>query len=232
MTNIRLMNLPTIFIRSEKLYLASSALFCVIAIFSNIITAKLFPSPIDAMPLPAGLITFPLSFFLGAFVTEIFGTKKALYMILLSFFMTLAAYLIIILALALPATDNNLQVAFERVFSLSGIILGSSVAAFAISQCADVQFFAFLKKRAQGRKLWLRANASTLCALLIDTAIVNTGQLYYGQQLDLSTVLKITSLSFTYKILVSILSTPLFYLAVTNAKILLRKELSTSTVLQ
>jgi len=204
---------------SEKLYLMLSTCFCVVVIISNLIAPKLFPAPfIPNLALSAGVVTYPLTFILGGLVTEIFGKKKAEFMVYTCFAMGIISYLLIQLALYLPSQERDNQVFFEKVFGLNGLIVFSSMSAYFVAQMIDVRLYAFFKKLTRTKHLWLRNNGSALIAQFVDTIIVNAGLLYFGLNMPLKDVAKVILLVYIYKSCFSICNTPLFYLAVSLSK--------------
>lgn len=65
-----------------NLYQILSAAFCVIAVISNIISAKMVPLPFTSdLYIPAGLFIYPLTFLLSNLVIEFYGAKQAKLMI-------------------------------------------------------------------------------------------------------------------------------------------------------
>jgi queuosine precursor transporter len=209
----------------EKLYLFCVSLFCVVVIVSNLITVKLFPAPfLPNLALPAGLITYPVTFFISDFVTEVFGKARARSMIYLGFSMCLITYLIVELALWLPAHENYKTEAFEQVFGLNGLVILSSLIAYVTCQILDVQIYTLLHRWTDGKHLWLRSNGSTLISQFVDTCIVTFILLYWGFKLDLYSIFKIIYIAYLYKATISLCNTPLFYWAIKQAKRYLRVE--------
>ena len=164
--------------------------------------------------IPAGLITYPLTFLLSDLVTEIFGPKKAKLMVYIAFAMNLLSFGIIQFALILPSTIEKEQAVFKSVLGLSGLRIFSSLTAYLVAQIADIQLYALIKKWTGARFLWLRNNGSTCASQLIDTIVIDIIYLYWGLAMGLNEVIPIMLISYLYKALVSIANTPLFYLTV------------------
>src|SRR4051794_18208857 len=90
----------------EKMYQGITAAFCIIVIMSNIISAKMVRLPFfHDFSIPAGLIIYPLTFLLSDLVTEIFGAKKAKFMVYIAFGMNILSFVLIEFALLLPAAS-------------------------------------------------------------------------------------------------------------------------------
>ena len=204
---------------AERLYTIVTALFCVIVVLSNIIGAKFFEAPFfEEMSLPAGMLTYPLTFFLADFVTEIYGSKKAKAMVLTAFGMAIVSYGITKLALLLPNSSRENQAAFDAVMGVNGLIVFSSLTAYGLSQFLDIRLYTLIHQWTGDRFLWLRNNGSTLISQIIDTITVNLLHLYWGLAMDFNAVVKIILFFYAYKAFFSILNTPLFYLCVHWAK--------------
>ena len=63
--------------KESALYQIILAAFCVVVVVSNIVSAKLISLPFVELCIPAGLITYPLTFLLSDLVTEVYGAEKA-----------------------------------------------------------------------------------------------------------------------------------------------------------
>lgn len=204
---------------SNSLYQIICALFCVIVVISNIISAKMISIPLfDNLAVPAGLIVYPLTFLLSDLTTEIFGAGKAKQMIYISLGTAILSFGIIQISLMLPAIDEENQVVFQKVLGINGVLIFSSLIGYLTAQIIDVKLYAQIKKWTDGRWLWLRNNASTLISQMVDTFAVNIIFLYWGLEMEFDIVVRIMLFSYCYKALFSIVNTPLFYLLVFAAK--------------
>lgn len=201
--------------RRSFIYYLVNSLFCVVVIISNIISTKMVKLPyFQDVSIPAGLITYPLTFFISDFVTEIYGMRKAKEMVYHAFAMSIVAFLIIQAALLLPSPTLENQLSFERVFGLNGVILMASLTAYILSQIVDIQLYAFIKKWTGENHLWIRNNGATLVAQFVDTIIVNMIYLKLGAGLEMAQVLPIMIFSYVYKCAFSLAFTPFFYFIV------------------
>lgn len=199
---------------SEKnfVYYLVNSTFCVVVIVSNIISTKMVKLPyFQDFSIPAGLITYPLTFFISDFVTEIYGTRKAQEMVYHAFGMSIFAYLIIKIALILPSPTLENQLHFEKILGLNGVILMASLTAYIFSQTIDIQLYALIRKWTGENYLWLRNNGATLIAQLVDTTIVNVIYLKMGAGMEMAQVFPIMMFSYVYKCVFSLAFTPLFY---------------------
>ncbi len=206
-------------LKSPTFYDIANATFCVIAVISTIISAKMISFPFfQNFSIPAGLITYPITFLISDLVTEIYGAHKAKMMVYTAFGMIILSYAIIQLALILPSNDPENQDTFQSVLGLNGLIISASLAAYLLAQIVDIRLYALIKQWTGCRFLWLRNNSSTLISQILDTITVNIIHLYWGLGMEIGLVLKIILFAYSYKAIFSILNTPILYLAVFLAK--------------
>jgi len=198
----------------ELLYQIIAAIFCVIVIISNILSAKMVPLSWIDLTIPAGLITYPLTFLISDLVTEIYGAKRARFMIYLTLGMNLLSLGIIQIGLWLPSDQLAEQSAFQAVLGLSGIRIFASLASYAVSQVVDVQLYAAIKRWTDSKWLWLRNNGSTCVSQLVDTVMIDLIFLWWGLGMPMTEVFPIMLFSYLYKAFFSFACTPLFYLIV------------------
>ena len=209
----------------ERTYTAIAALFCVCLILTNTIGMKLFILPGIQAPLPAGLLIYPLTFVLNDVVNEIYGSQRASFMVWLSFTLNLLVMCIIRLVLVLPAhphwfvpnnpwgfaTLQEYQNAFNSVFQINTTIVFASMAAYLTGQLLDIFLYQKIKKLSNNRFLWLRSNVSTILSQLMDTIIVFSIILFYGLKVDFLKGVEIMIVSYSFKVIATLLTTPLFY---------------------
>ncbi len=200
--------------RRTDLYQIISISFGAIVIISNILSVKMVELPGINLSIPAGLITYPFTFLISDLVTEVFGAKKARWMIYMALWMNLLSLGMLQLGLWLPSPIFEEQAAFQAVLGLSGIRIFSSLAAYAVSQVVDVQLYAAIKRWTGPKNLWLRNNLSTCISQLLDTIIIDLLFLWWGLGIPMKEVFPIMLFSYLYKALFSFACTPLFYLLV------------------
>lgn len=212
--------------RHSTIYQIIHTSFCVIVVLSNLLCAKFFTLPFFAgVSLPAGLITYPLTFLLSDLVTEVYGARKARLMVYSALGTSLLSCCIIQCAIYLPTEDLSQQLFFESIFGVNGLVVCASLMALTVAQLLDIYFFSLIKKWTGERWLFMRNNGSTLLAQIVDTLIVNVIYLYWGLSMEGSAVLNVIFYSYLYKVFFSLTNIPLFYGAVSLFKPkLLRSE--------
>lgn len=187
---------------------------------------KLFQAPFfPSFALTTGLITYPITFVITDTVTEIWGSRKAHLMIWIAFFMNFIMLLFIKATVALPPHESwfipnnkfgfaalkDYQMALSSVFSVNSLVLMSSMLAYLVAQFCDVKIFTALKKKTNGKHLWLRNNVSTCVSQIIDTFIMDGIVLYLGLRLPLSTCISIGLAVYVFKVICALLDTPIVY---------------------
>lgn len=199
--------------QKTSIYHIICAAFCVIAVVSNIISAKMVKVPFfKDFSIPAGLLIYPLTFLLSNLVTEIYGKAQARLMVYIALGMNALTLGIIQMALILPA--NQGQSAFQATMELGGLRIFSSLSAYILAQIVDIQLYALVGRWTGPRFLWLRNNVSTLASQMVDTVVIDLIFFYWGLGMELTQVLPIMLFSYTYKTLFSAANTPLLYLFV------------------
>ena len=188
-------------VRHERVYAILLSIFVVILVLTNIIGVKLFlafPYSMStacfgaACTLTSGIITYPITFLITDTVSELYGRKRADFMVFIGFAMSLVMVLLVQAVLALPGSPAwvnkdlgytdvaGMQTAFESVFTLPGTLVFGSMTAYLCAQLLDNRMFHFWRRKTKGRHLWLRNNASTMVSQAADTVIVNTIFLKFG----------------------------------------------------
>ena len=199
----------------EKTYIFLVCFFTNIFVVGNLIFRKFITLSIFNINLDVsvGILLFPITFLLSDLVTEFYGKAKAFFMINVSIVITLLTLIVISISDLTQATswsevDNT---TFSLVFGSFGTMVFSSLIANYISQNCDIIIYDFIKKLTNAKYLWLRNNISTLIAQILDTFCVATIMLIFGKIPD-NQYLKIALSSIQFKIVATILSTPVCYI--------------------
>ena len=220
----------------ERVYLLLAATFVVLLVLTNVVGVKIF----NAWPgtaLTTGILTYPFTFLVTDIVSEVYGKRRADFMVVLGFLMSMVMLGIVQLATAVPpspywvpATDAfytdaaGYQTAFRSVFALNGILVFGSMSAYLCAQLCDNYLYHTLKRLTDGRHLWLRNNGSTMVSQLVDTAIVNSILFYGGFGWDFWLGVKVMATIYVYKLCIAACDTPLIYLGVYGVRRLLGEE--------
>ena len=120
---------------------------------------------------PAGTIAYAITFPITDIIDEVYGKRRAVYIVWAGLAAELAILALIGLDHLLPPLEPEMQSIYDRVFSPQLRIVFASIVAYLISQHHDVWAFWKWRELTGGRWLWLRNNASTVVSQLIDSTI-------------------------------------------------------------
>ena len=153
------------------------------------------------------------SVFLSAnLLVEFYGRQAANKALVLGFCTLLmaTAYMQISL-LFIPAADDFAQPHLQAIFDFLPRLALASLCAYAVSQVVNVRIFAWLKRKNQERRLWLRNLSSSLIGQVLDSLVFVA--IAFVNVFSWEVLLQIFITTFAIKALVILLDTPFFYLA-------------------
>ncbi|MEO1085786.1 MAG: queuosine precursor transporter, partial [Acidobacteriota bacterium] len=139
--------------------------------------------------LAVGVLPYPITFLCTDFISELYGRKRANFMVWVGFLINVWLVFILWLGGVLPGFDQpvpdvagRLPVFFEiRTLTLGAV--AASMIAYLTAQLVDVNVFHFWKRLTKGRHLWLRNNGSTLVSQFVDSFAVITITHFYASAL-------------------------------------------------
>jgi uncharacterized integral membrane protein (TIGR00697 family) len=200
----------------EGLYVGFMAVFVTFVLLTNTVGVKLFE--FWGRILPVSIIWFPLTFLITDIVSEMYGAKRARYLVIMGFCMSVLLLLFSLIGIKLPVAEvYPLQNDYKNIFGPIWRLLFGSMAAYLLAQIIDVNLFHFWKRLTRGKHLWLRNNASTMISQFVDTFTVNTIFLYKNPTVftgDFFDLMHIILGVYVLKVLIAALDTPLCYLGV------------------
>lgn len=182
--------------------------------------------------LAVGVLPYPLTFLCTDFISELYGQRRANFVVWVG--LGLNAWVVLIVWLAgvlppvpaldpatgLPATDDY-TFAFYRIRQLTLGAVAASMFAYMAAQFCDVYLFHFWKRLTKGRHLWLRNNGSTLVSQFVDSFAVITITHYWAAGIPLDPAQPIwpqlwifIGSGYVFKVAVALLDTGPFYLGV------------------
>lgn len=228
--------------RRQLLLLILCGFFVGFFVAAELIGAKLFhfslfglgPSALglqgDLFIATTGILAFPLTFILTDIINEYYGRRTVRALTFIAIAVNLALIPVVQAAMAVPAhdfggaaVDQGMQDAFRRALGQSWAIVVASMCAFAVGQLIDVAVFGWLRRATGGRKLWLRAQGSTLVSQLIDTfvviflafvvipAMVNSGAEDDLFMMSAGQAATVSLTNYIYKFAIAVAITPLLY---------------------
>jgi uncharacterized integral membrane protein (TIGR00697 family) len=214
--------------RREKVYITLACLFVTVLVLTNIIGAKLtYAFGTDGLAIPTGILTYPITFVVTDVVSEIYGRKRADYMVVMGFAMSILMLVLVHIAVGLephPAwvptegayyeSPALYQQAFESVFGFNAILVVGSMCAYLTAQLTDNYLFHFWKRATKGKYLWIRNNGSTMISQLVDTSVVGSIVFFIGFKMEVGTAVSIMVTLYVFKLMLAAIDTPITYLAV------------------
>ena len=231
--------------RADSTYTVFAACFAVILVLTNIVGTKLFLLFPEGGPawfnggepvtLTAGIITYPLTFWLTDVVSEIWGRSRANLMVWIGFGTSLLMLAVLQVAVSLTPSEvwsipgiapldagllereglagaDAMQAAYASTFQNPRLLLFASMLAYLVAQLFDVRLYHFWWRKTGGRHMWVRNNGSTIISQLVDTIIVIGIFLGFGTDLGWDTITEIIIWTYACKVVLALLDTPLIYL--------------------
>lgn len=206
-----------------------NAVFIVCLIIANVVTAKVIDTGlfIGSTPIliPGAALTYALTFLCTDVIGEVWGKEEANKAVWRGFTAQFLALFLICLTSMLPAHDEAMQTAYERLLGQTPIFVIGSLVAYLCSQKWDVWIFHKIRDRffADPRRRWIWNNASTLTSQIIDTAIYITiafgiGLGWLWQEGGVALTLGMIAGQYLLKAALALLDTPIFYLLTNKRK--------------
>ena len=154
----------------SPLFLTLTVLFCVCLIVSNLMEIKTVA--LGPLTLTAGVVVFPLSYIINDCMVEVYGFRKARFVIWLGFAANLMVSLLLQLGVLLPGTPEwQGQEAMSLVFGAVPRILAASFAAFLCGSMVNAYVMSRMRLRQGDRGFSARAILSTLFGEGVDSAV-------------------------------------------------------------
>ncbi len=159
----------------------------------------------------AGVIFFPISYFFGDVLTEVYGYARDRRVVWSGFGALLFASLMSWVVVHLPpsASFRASQSAVETMFGNTPRIIAGSVIAFWCGSFVNSFVLAKMKILTRGRWLWTRTIGSTLCGELVDSALFMT--IAFAGTMPRAELLGLITTQYILKSSWEVLSTPLTY---------------------
>jgi uncharacterized integral membrane protein (TIGR00697 family) len=159
----------------------------------------------------AGVIFFPISYFFGDVLTEVYGYARDRRVVWSGFGALLFASLMSLVVVHLPpsASWRSNQPAVEAMFGNTPRIIAGSVVAFWCGSFVNSFVLAKMKILTSGRWLWTRTIGSTLCGELVDSSLFMT--IAFAGTMPRAELLGLITTQYVLKSSWEVLSTPLTY---------------------
>lgn len=226
--------------RRERVFLVLAGFFLCAMTLLNVIGITRFVQ-VGPMQLAVGVLAYPLTFLCTDLISELYGRARANFMVTVGLLLNGFILAIMWLGNALPAVDPSIQPPWQTLSLASDVGLpnGSSVSgsvelfsliyanttgavfasmvAYILAQYIDVFLFHWIKKKTNGKHLWLRNNGSTLVSQAVDSITVISitfGAVLLSGDMSLAVVLGLMLSNYLFKMASALADTPIIYLLV------------------
>jgi uncharacterized PurR-regulated membrane protein YhhQ (DUF165 family) len=225
-------------IRRERVFLILAAVFIAAMTMLNVIGTTRFIE-IAGLSLAVGVLPYPLTFLCTDLISELYGKKRATFLVWVGLGLNIFVIGVLWLGKHLPEAATvppwqTLDLAnplplptgeilsgtiepFDIIYACTVGSVFASMLAYVAAQFVDVQLFHFWKKLTKGKYLWMRNNFSTLVSQMVDSFTVISivfGAAFYRGELTLKAMLILMGSNYLFKMVVALLDTGPFYLAV------------------
>jgi uncharacterized PurR-regulated membrane protein YhhQ (DUF165 family) len=227
-------------IRRERVFLVLAGLFLGAMAMLNILGLTRFVR-LGPLTVAVGVLPYPITFLCTDLIGELYGRKRAAFVVWAGFVVNLFVIGFMWLGSVLPDAPPGQQPAWQTLQLREGFVLAdgrntgnevelfeilfactagsvvASMAAYLAAQFCDVYVFHFWKKLTRGRHLWLRNNGSTLVSQLVDSFVVIGivfGRQLLGGEMALGVFVTLMLSNYAFKAFAALTDTIPFYVGV------------------
>lgn len=190
-----------------------AGIFITNAVVAELIGGKLIQ--LGPFIMSIGIIPWPVVFLTTDLINEYYGKAGVRRLSIITASLIAYAFIILFVAIKVPAAVGISTVSDEQFYAVFGQslwIIVASIIAFLISQFVDVFIFWLLRDKTGGKMIWLRSTGSTIISQLIDTFVVLGIAFWLPGKMTTSVFLNAAFTSYTMKLMIAVVLTPLIYL--------------------
>ena len=166
-----------------------------------------------------GVIFYSGIFFATDLLSENYGRAEAGRAVLIGFGVSCIIVAMLSIALLFQPTEQpntaefsqRIHDSFRSIIDFTPRFVFGSLLAYLISQSLDVWLFHWIKRRTNGRWLWLRNNLSTMMSQLVDTLLYSF-VVWWGV-VDFQTAIELGLVKYGFKVAIAAIDTPFIYWA-------------------
>lgn len=201
--------------KSYKYYdLILGAYVCVLLCANLIGPAKvstIHVAGLGSVTFMAGVLFFPISYFFGDVLTEVYGYARDRRAVWAGFGALVFASFMAAVIVHLPPADfwKDKQSAVDAIFGNTPRVAAASMIAFWCGSFVNSFVLAKMKLRTRGRWLWMRTIGSTACGELVDSGLFYT--LAFAGIMTPSELFTVMATQYVLKTSWEIVATPLTY---------------------
>ena len=186
--------------------------FATLVVVANVIAVKLLD--VNGWAVPAGILAYPFTFLVTDTISELYGRKTATKLVWMGFCVSALMVILVYVAKILPAAGFwEGQEAFETTLGSVPRIVLASLAAYLVSQHADVVLFHLFRRLTDKRHLWMRNIASTTISQAIDTVLFIS--IAFGGTVSGGALWNLIYTQYLIKLGIAVVDTPIVYALVT-----------------
>lgn len=204
-----------VFLLLAGIFLGSLAMLNILGVsrFIDLSTYIGIPDSSDfRFAVAVGVLPYPITFLCTDLISEIYGRRRANMVVWVGFVLNIWVVFILWFGGWLNPPDYILDgdnvasfngqipadYAFYKIRTLTFGATFASMIAYLTAQFVDVQIFHLIKKKTQGKKLWLRNNMSTLVSQLVDSVAVILITHFYANALPIEEGTSVIYALFTF----------------------------------
>lgn len=204
--------------RSLSILIVIVALLVTCYLTANVMAVKLI-NIFGITIFDAGTIIFPITYFLGDVLTEIWGFRTAKRVILVTFVCELIFTLFVWIGIWLPypAETEEFAEAYEKLFSFVPRITIASLFAFLCGELVNSWTMVKIKVLTHGKHLWIRTIGSSLFGYIFDTTLFVC--IAFIGVVPMKDIVSMIVIQIVVKLLIeSLFATPIVYLIIGKQK--------------
>ncbi len=221
--------------RRERVFLVLAGFFICSMTLLNVIGITRFVQ-LGPMALAVGVLPYPLTFLCTDLICELYGQRRANFMVSVGLVLNLFIFGVMTLGNMLPAADTappwqaimlanevglpNGQILkdsaelFTLLYACTSGAMFASMMAYIAAQYCDVKLFHFWKKLTKGKYLWIRNNFSTMVSQLVDSIAVISVTFWaaiISGDLTTKAIFILLLSNYFFKVFCALADTPFFY---------------------
>ncbi len=191
-----------------------TAFFVTLYLVSNLMAVKVV-GLFDLFYFDAGTLLFPFAYMLGDVLTEFWGFRTAKRVIWLTFFCNALMVAATQIGVWLPSPEHlsDTAEAYGRVFNYVPRVVVGSLAGFLLGELSNAWVMDWIRRRTNGRRLWVRTIGSSMVGYVFDT--LPFVLIAFGGILTTRELLLMMAFQYVSKLLIeATMGTPVAYAAV------------------
>lgn len=230
--------------RRERIFLLLAGVFLCAMTLLNVIGITRFVQ-LGPMQVAVGVLAYPLTFLCTDLISELYGRSRANFLVTVGLLLNIFILAVMTLGNFMPAVDPSAQPPWQmlsladsvslpngssvegsvELFSLlyattTGAVFASMIA-YVLAQYVDVYIFHFLRRKTNGKYLWLRNNGSTIISQAVDSITVVSvtfGALFLAGKMSIEVIIGLMLSNYVFKLLSALADTPIIYLLVAKLR--------------